>query len=89
MEHWCPARCHSAVEGPAEAVTVKGEAFISAALQPNQASPPQGAVCTAGYGSSGQNVTVQFLVSKLLVWNDQGSSLQTQLSFALGRLHCH
>ncbi|RLW03751.1 hypothetical protein DV515_00006439, partial [Chloebia gouldiae] len=30
-----PARRHSAVEGPAEPITVKGEAFISAVLQPH------------------------------------------------------
>lgn len=39
MERRRPARRHSAVEGPAEPITVKGEAFISAVLQPNQASP--------------------------------------------------
>lgn len=60
MEYWCPARCHSALEGPAEAITVKGEAFISAALKPNQASPPRGAVRTAGYGSSDQNIAIWF-----------------------------
>lgn len=87
MECWCPARCHSAVEGPAEAITVKGEAFISAALQPNQASPPRGAVCTAGYGSSDQNSTIQFPGFQTVL--EQSSSLQTQLPLALGGLRCH
>ncbi|CAN8187459.1 unnamed protein product [Coccothraustes coccothraustes] len=52
VERRRPARRHSAVEGPAEPITVKGEAFISA--------PPRGAVCTAGCGSSDSNSTIWF-----------------------------
>lgn len=72
-----PARRHSAVEGPAEPITVKGEAFISAVLQPHllEVLFVQQAVDlltkTAPFGS---------LVSQLLCWNDQSSTLQTELS---------
>jgi len=76
MERWCPARWHSAVEGPAEAITVKGEAFISAALQPSLASPH---LLEVLFGQQAMDLLTKMspfgsLVSKLLCWNDQSSS---------------
>lgn len=80
MERRCPARCHSAVEGPAEPITVKGR--LSSLQHYNQTKPHLLEVLFVQQAVDLLTKTAPFgsLVSRLLRWNGQSSSLQTRLS---------